>query len=86
MDSRFLRFCLLYLVLLLLVAYAGAWNNLIVNGEVNPNFLNLLSAIPRSLSYLIQWVLPYWWLVILGGTLILAAISTGISWLAGKWT
>ena len=42
--------------------------------------------IVSSLKYYVLWVLPYWWLMILIGTVILGAVFYGIKLGIGKLT
>lgn len=78
MWKQFFRFNLAYLLLSLFIAYWGAWYDLSANGEVNLSDMpNLMSSIIKSFSYLVQWVLPYWWLVITGSTIVLSMITVG---------
>jgi len=77
MSKKFVKYFLLYLVPLLLLAYLAAWYDLVMNGEVDGSSpLNWIQMIPRSISYMVGWVLPYWWLFMLICALALAALST----------
>lgn len=80
MRRRFFWICILYLLLFLSIAYWGAWHDLNVNGEIDfSNIPSLMNSIVKSLLYLLQWVLPYWWLVIVGSTFILSAITMALT-------
>jgi len=41
---------------------------------------NLLSYLMNSLKYFVFWVLPYWWIIILGGSFLI----TFLYWLLKK--
>jgi hypothetical protein len=79
MAKQFFRLYILYLGILLFVAYIGAWYDLILNEMVETCSLSgIMLTISRSFSYLFQWVLPYWWLPIIVIALVVSGVSIGM--------
>jgi hypothetical protein len=63
------------LLLMFLVTYALAWVDLVNNSMLTGNrFKDFL----KSITYYFGWVIPYWWPIILIGSLLMSFIITGV--------
>lgn len=71
---KFAIYLLLGLLAVLVILYMLAWGDLIGNNQLSGN---LLKDIGKSFTYFIGW-LPYWWLMIVIGTVALAFLFYGI--------
>jgi len=60
---------------MVLFTYALGWIDLVNNKLLTGNWFR---DILKSFSYYIGWVIPYWWLIILIGTIVLSVIMFGI--------
>jgi len=70
----FLKYFLWSLLVMFFLTYLLGWVDLVNNdqltGDTLKDFLN-------SFPYYFEWVLPYWWLIIGVGSIILALIGFG---------
>lgn len=79
----FKKSLIIYVVSGILIAYALGWGDLINNGWITGN---ILRDVYKSISYYFGWVLIYWWVFILVGSLILALLTTIILNLYNRFT
>jgi hypothetical protein len=70
-----LKYSLISLAIMVLLTYYFGWKDMIANGQLTGNWLK---DFLKSISYYVGWVLPYWWLLILIGTVILTLLGLGI--------
>lgn len=63
----------IYVVLGILISYAFGWVDLINNGWLTGN---ILKDVYKSITYYFGWVLIYWWVFILIGSLLLALVTS----------
>ena len=57
------------------ISYYFGWKDLIANDQLTGSFGK---DFMKSVSYYIGWVLPYWWIIILVGSLLLSLIGFGV--------
>lgn len=72
--KKAMNYLLLGFVTILIILYALAWSDLIGNKRLTGN---IFKDVGKSFTYFIGW-LPYWWLIILIGSVLLGAIFYGI--------
>lgn len=68
---RFLKYYLWSLLIMIIFTYALGWIDIVFNELLTGN---IFKDILQSFPYFIEWILPYWWLIIIVGALILALI------------
>lgn len=71
----FKRSLLIYFLLWILGTYALGWIDLINNNWLTGN---VLKDFYKSITYYFSWVLIYWWIFILVGSLFLAAVTAKV--------
>ena len=62
---------------MVLLTYGMGWIDLATNDKLSGRWWKDFF---KSLSYYIDWVLPYWWLIIILGTIVLFLVGIGIRW------
>ncbi len=60
---------------MVLLTYVLGWIDLVQNKMLTGNWIK---DILKSFSYYISWVIPYWWLIIIIGTIVLALLIFGV--------
>jgi len=69
---RFLKYYLWSFLIMTILTYSLGWIDIISNELLTGNiFKDILNSFP----YYIEWILPYWWLIMLVGALILTIIG-----------
>ena len=76
MIKSFLKFLLLALVGLALILYISSIGEGMENLDMEGSYFENL---PRTLDYFVLWVLPYWWLILLIGGIVIAGGLTLIN-------
>jgi len=71
--KTFKRSLLIYMILGVLISYAFGWVDLINNEWLTGN---VITDLYKSVTYYFGWVLIYWWLYIVVGSVILAILTT----------
>lgn len=69
---RFLRYYLWFFLFMVILTYSLGWIDIVSNDLLTGS---ILRDILKSFPYYIEWILPYWWLIILVGALMLAVLS-----------
>ena len=76
MIKSFLKFLLLALAGLALILYISSIGEGMENLDMEGSYFENL---PRTLEYFALWVLPYWWLILLIGGIVIAGGLTLIN-------
>ena len=72
---KFIKYTAWGLLLMILVTYAFGWVDLVNSKMLTGNWIKDFS---KSVTYYVGWVIPYWWLIILVGALIISCVITGV--------
>jgi len=72
---KYLKYVGLGTLMMISLTYFLGWFDLINNKMLTGNWLKDFS---KSITYYVQWVLPYWWLIILTGGGFIAALIIAI--------
>lgn len=70
-----MKYIIISLVIMVLLTYVLGWIDLVQNKMLTGNWIK---DILKSFSYYISWVIPYWWLIIIIGTIVLALLIFGV--------
>ncbi len=76
MIKTFSKFLLLALAGLALILYISSIGEGMENLDMEGSYFENL---PRTLEYFVLWVLPYWWLILLIGGIVIAGGLTLIN-------
>lgn len=69
------KYSLISLVIMLFITYYLGWKEMITNKQLTGN---LVIDFLKSIRYYFLWVIPYWWLLIIIGTIFLTLLGYGI--------
>jgi purine-cytosine permease-like protein len=75
MKVLLLKYAAYSLLIMILITYSLGWIDLISNQQLSGDWLNDFF---KSLTYYVSWVLPYWWVIILIGVIVLTLIGIGV--------
>lgn len=71
----FIKYIVWGLLFMILLTYAFGWVDLVDNKMLTGNWFKDFS---KSITYYVGWIIPYWWLVILMGALLISLVIAGV--------